>query len=220
MTDFLPFYFQAVKGTSAEDSGIRTIPYLVSNTLASIVVGGIITWSGYYVPFLWIGSAIFVAGCGVLTLLKVDDGPAKWIGYQLLAGVGAGACIQIPFISVQCVLNAKDMPTGNAITIFSNTLGGALSISIAQSIFSNTLVERLQAQLPGDLPSQIIMAGATHVQQITPPQYLDIVLEAYNSAIVRAFILSVAVAGLAFLVSLTFEWKNMKGKKLSMGGGA
>lgn len=209
-----------MKGTSAEDSGIRTIPYLVSNTLASIVVGGIITWSGYYVPFLWIGSGIFVAGCGVLSLLRVDDSAAKWIGYQLLAGIGAGACIQIPFISVQCVLNAKDMPTGNAITIFFNTLGGALSISIAQSIFSNTLLGKLQAQLPAQLPDQIIMAGATHIAEVTPSQYLDIVLEAYNSAIVRAFILPIAVACLAFIVSLAFEWKNMRGKKLSLGGGS
>ena len=54
---FLPIYFQAVKATSAEGSGIRCIAYLVSNTIASIVVGGSITAIGFYSPFTWIGTA-------------------------------------------------------------------------------------------------------------------------------------------------------------------
>ena len=48
---YLPFYFQASKGTTAEESGIRTIAYLVSITCSSIVIGGLITFLGYYSPF-------------------------------------------------------------------------------------------------------------------------------------------------------------------------
>lgn len=43
---YLPFYFQAVKGTTAEQSGIRTIPYLGSIIISSIIVGGGITVIG------------------------------------------------------------------------------------------------------------------------------------------------------------------------------
>lgn len=218
---YLPFYFQSVQGTSAEGSGIRTIPYLVSNTLASIVVGGSITKLGYYNPFLWVGSAIFAVGCGMLYLLKVGDSAGIWIGYQLIAGIGAGACVQIPFISVQVVLSSKDMPTGNALTIFFNTLGGALSISIAQNIFSNTLLEQLEEKVPQLNPLQIIAAGATHVRDVvTSSQLLQPVLEAYDTAVTRAFILPIAVSCIAFLVSLLFEWKSIKGKNLLTGGGA
>ena len=110
---FLPFYFQAVKGTTAEGSGIRTIPYLVSITLASIVIGGSITTLGWYTPFMWCGAAVFTVGAGMLYTLQVDSGPGMWIGYQILTGIGAGASVQIPFISVQVVLSAKDMPTGS-----------------------------------------------------------------------------------------------------------
>jgi len=112
---FLPFYFQAVKGTSAEGSGIRTIPYLVSVTLASIVVGGTITKFGWYTPFMWFGAAIFTIGAGLLYTLQVDSGAGMWIGYQILTGIGAGGSVQIPFISVQVVLSAKDMPTGSTL---------------------------------------------------------------------------------------------------------
>lgn len=110
---YLPFYFQAVKGTTAEGSGIRSIPYLVSVTLASIVIGGSITAFGWYTPFMWFGTAVFTVGCGLLYTLRVGSGAGHWIGYQILTGLGAGAGVQIPFIAVQVVLSAKDMPTGS-----------------------------------------------------------------------------------------------------------
>lgn len=217
---YLPFYFQAVKGTTAEGSGIRTIPYLVSITLSSIVVGGSITALGPYVPFNWAGSAIFAIGCGMLYSLKVNSGPAAWIGFQILAGIGAGACVQIPFIAVQVVLNKKDMPTGNAVAIFFNSLGGAVAISIAQNIFSNTLIQEIPKLTTGVNPATIIAAGATHIRQVTPKNQLAGVLQAYDLAVTRAFILSIACASVAVCCSLLFEWKSVKGKKLAIGGAA
>ncbi|KIX94903.1 uncharacterized protein Z520_09213 [Fonsecaea multimorphosa CBS 102226] len=217
---FLPFYYQAIKSTSAEQSGIRTIPYLVSITISSIVVGGSITTLGPYVPFTWFGSAIFTVGSGMLYTLKVHSPAGTWIGYQILAGAGAGACVQIPFIAVQVVLKKKDMPVGNAVAIFFNSLGGAISISIAQNIFSNTLVQEIPKYTHGVDPQTIIMAGATHIREVTPPAQLAGVLFAYNIAVTHVFILSIACAGIAFVFSLGFEWKSVKGKKIEMGGAA
>lgn len=110
---YLPIYFQAIKGTTAEGSGIRLIAYLVSNTIVSIIVGGAITAIGYYVPFMWLAAAVFTIGSGLLITLKVDSSRATWIGYQVLTGAGSGIGIQIPFTAVQVVLSAKDMPSGS-----------------------------------------------------------------------------------------------------------
>ena len=110
---YLPIYFQAIKGTTAEGSGIRLIAYLVSNTIVSIIVGGTITSVGYYVPFMWLAAAIFTIGSGLLTTFKVESSRATWIGYQVLTGAGSGMGVQIPFTAVQVVLSAKDMPSGS-----------------------------------------------------------------------------------------------------------
>lgn len=141
---YLPFYFQAVKGTTAEGSGIRSIPYLVSITLASIVVGGLITAFGWYTPFMWFGAAIFTVGAGMLQTLKVDSSAGRWIGYQILAGVGAGAGVQIPFVAVQVVLGAKDMPTGStshALLSFCLPDPQTVLISSARSRCSSNLLQ-------------------------------------------------------------------------------
>ncbi|KAJ9497859.1 hypothetical protein H2202_006462 [Exophiala xenobiotica] len=217
---YLPFYFQAVKGTSAEGSGIRTIPYLVSLTISSVVVGGSVTALGPYVPFTWFGSAVFAVGSGLLHTLKVHSSTGTWIGYQIVAGAGAGACVQIPFIAVQVVLTKNDMPIGNAVAIFFNSLGGAISISIAQNIFSNGLVKEIPKYTRGVDPYAIIAAGATHIREVTPPSQLAGVLHAYNIAVTNSYILAIACACIAFLFSFGFEWKSVKGKKLEIGGAA
>jgi hypothetical protein len=106
-------------------------------------VGGLVTVLGYYTPFIYLGTILFTIGSGLIYTLKVRSPAGHWIGYQILAGFGAGGAIQLPFIATQVVLPAKDMPTGNSLAIFFNSLGGAIAISIAQNIFSNTLVKEL-----------------------------------------------------------------------------
>ena len=216
---YLPFYFQAIKGTTAEESGIRTIAYLVSITVSSIVIGATITIVGWYAPFMWFGSAIFTVGAGMLYTLKVGSPNSHWIGYQILAGIGAGAGVQIPFIAVQVVSSVKDMPTANACVLFFNSLGGALSISIAQNIFVNTLAQEIPKYVPGFDPQIVANAGATNLRKVVPPELLPGVLHGYNNAIVTAFILAIACSIAAFLVSLGQEQKSVKGKKLMHGGG-
>ncbi|KAL5533396.1 hypothetical protein ACEPAF_5172 [Sanghuangporus sanghuang] len=217
---YLPFYFQAVLGTSAEGSGIRSIPYLVSITISSLIVGALITKIGYYVPFLWVGSAVFTVGAGLLFTLQVATSTGKWIGYQILSGLGAGAGLQVPYLAVQAVLNSKDMPIGNAIIMFSNALGGSIAISVAQNIFRNTLLSSIPKHSTGIDADAVASSGATQIRQIVPPDQLNGVLIAYTYALDRAFILPIAVGGSAFVVSLFVEWNTVKGKKIMHGGAA
>ncbi|KZP14861.1 MFS general substrate transporter [Athelia psychrophila] len=214
---YLPFYFQAVKGTTAEGSGIHIIPYLFSVTLSSIAVGASITVFGPYVPFMWAGAAIFTVGCGLIHTLQLGSGPAKWIGYQLLAGIGAGSAVQVPFLAVQVVLDPKDLPVGNAVVMFFDSLGGAISISLAQSIFSNALAKELPKYAPGVSVAQVVGAGATGLRKLGLGSALGGVLVAYEKALEETFILPIAAAGLALFVSFGMEHRSVKGKKIEMG---
>jgi hypothetical protein len=173
---------------------------------------------GPYNPPMWIGCCVVVVGSGLLYTLTPTSSIGTWIGYQIVAGVGAGACVQIPFVAVQVVLNEKDMPVGNAITVFFNSLGGAISISIAQNIFSNTLIRELPILAPDVDASAVIQAGVLHFREVVVETALAAVIEAYNRAVTTAFIMPIAAAGLAFLASLFMEWKSVKGKKLAVGG--
>jgi hypothetical protein len=169
---------------------------------------------------MWVGSAIFTIGCGMLYTLTVSSSSAKWIGYQVLAGLGCGASVQIPFIAVQVVSSEKDMPTANALVFFFNSLGGAVSLAIAQNVFINGLTKNVPKYAPEVDPRVVIGAGATFVRQVVPAESLPGVLEAYTKAITGAFLISIVVGGVAFAASFGMEWRSVKGKKVALGGGA
>ncbi len=49
---YIPIWFQAIKGTSAVESGIRNLPMIMGLVVISIVSGIGITLIGYYTPFM------------------------------------------------------------------------------------------------------------------------------------------------------------------------
>ncbi|KAJ7284548.1 MFS transporter [Mycena rebaudengoi] len=217
---YIPIWFQAIKGVSAVQSGIRNLPMILSLVLASIVAGGIITVTGYYTPFLYASSVLMAVGAGLLATLKVDSGPARWIGYQIVFGLGVGLGMQQPMIAAQTVLELADVPVGTSIIIFTQTLGGALFISVGQNVFTNKLVSGLISKVSSLNPDIVLGAGATSIRSAVDPIFLADVLVVYNQALISAFYVSVAMAGLSIVGSLAVEWKSIKGKDIQMGGGA
>jgi MFS family permease len=215
-TYYLPIWFQAVKGASAVKSGIMNIPMLLSVTIFSVLAGAVVTTLGYFTPFMIIGSVLGAVGLGITSLFKPESGAGVWIGFQIVAGVGMGLGFQQPMIAVQTVLEMRDVPTGTALAVFSQTLGGSLFSSVAQNVFSNKLVTYTEELAPGLDPQVVLATGATSIQSTIPSEYLQGVTLAYNNALDQTFIVAAAMAGVSFLASSFVEWKSVKGKKLEM----
>jgi Major Facilitator Superfamily len=214
---YLPIWFQAVKGASAVESGIMNLPMLIACVLMSIVAGIAVTVLGYYTPFMLVCSVMMAIGYGLLTTLQPDTGSPKWIGYQIIAGAGLGLGMQQPLMAVQTVLEIGDVPTGTAVIIFFQTLGGALFVSIAQNIFTNKLVDVIAETVPEIVPPQSILAiGATSIATLLDPQILPRVIVAYNDALDRTFIIFTALSAVSIIGALITEWKSVKGKNVEM----
>ncbi|KAJ5158517.1 Major facilitator superfamily domain general substrate transporter [Penicillium coprophilum] len=215
---FLPIWFQAVKNASPVSSGIMNLPMLISVVLTSIISGIIITLVGYYTPFMIFGTVLLAIGYGLMSMFHPDTSKAVWIGYQILAGVGVGAGMQQSMIAVQVVLDLADVPTGTAIIVFAQTLGGALFVSIGNNVFRNKLVEYLARYMPHLDPGVILQTGATSLHSVVDKADLPGVLHAYNDALTQTFIVGAAVASISMIGALGVEWKSVKGKDLGPGG--
>ncbi|KAH7322520.1 MFS transporter [Stachybotrys elegans] len=207
---YLAFYFQVVQGVNAINSGLRTIPYLVSLTTLSVICGATMNMVGYYTPFAWVGTAIFTAGAGTIATLRVGSPSREWIGYQVLAGSGAGIALQVPFVAVQCVLASQDIPTGNGIIGFFNSLGPSIGISIGQNLYITSLRDHL-TNIAGLDAETLIHSGATLTRDLTPPELLPQVLQAFNQAVRSTSFLAIASGAASFFASLLLEWKSVKG---------
>ncbi|KAK9239555.1 major facilitator superfamily domain-containing protein [Lipomyces kononenkoae] len=206
---FVPIWFQAIKGVSAVQSGIDTIPLVLSLVISSIVAGAVITRTGWYNPWMILCSVLTSIGAGLITTFGVDTGSAKWIGYQVLFGFGLGMGLQQAGLAAQAVLARKDVSTGVSLMFLAQSLGGAVFICVGQSVFNNKLVADL-SQIPGVNPSIILATGATDIRSMVAPEDLPAVLVSYNQALVEAFIVGLAVSAFTIIPALGMEWKNVK----------
>ncbi|CAF9933684.1 MAG: hypothetical protein ALECFALPRED_005660 [Alectoria fallacina] len=211
---YIPIWFQAIKGVSAVESGIRNLPMILGLVIVSIISGIAITVLGYYTPFMILSSLLMATGAGLISTFKVGTGHAMWIGFQAVYGFGVGAGMQQGVIAAQTVCTLDDIPTATAIMNFCLTLGGALFISVGQNIFTDRLSTNLANNVPILNPSVVLNTGATSLRNAVGPGSLEGVLFAYNDALTHAYYVSVAMASLSIVGALGMEWKSVKGKKI------
>ncbi|KXG52472.1 Major facilitator superfamily domain, general substrate transporter [Penicillium griseofulvum] len=207
---YLPIWFQAVKEDSASESGINNLPMVVAMIVFSALGGLLVNILGYYTPLMFVGSAFLTIGSGLCTTFKVNSGHTQWIGYQVILGIGAGLGFQQCINALQTTLPLRDIPIGIAIITFAQSLSGAMFVSIAQTVFGNSLVASIAVNAPSVSPNALINAGAANLSQRVPKEILPSVLHAYNIAVIQTFYVSVAGALLSFVGAGLVQWKSMK----------
>ncbi|RAK80856.1 MDR family MFS transporter [Aspergillus fijiensis CBS 313.89] len=209
-TYYLPIWFQSIKSASATKSGVMSLPSILAVVLVSILSGVTVTLFGYYNPFMVLASTILAVGAGLLSTLQPNSGPGQWISYQILEGIGVGLGQQLPFVVVQNVLPDRDVPTGTAVVTFAQTLGGAIFISVAQSVFTNQFTRVMHVEDPSVNVTEILAAGTTTLRQKLRGDQLETVLRSYNSAVTQAFYVGVALAALSVFGTVALEWRSVK----------
>jgi hypothetical protein len=208
---YLPFWFQGIKDDSAVESGVHMIPYVVANAVLSLISGIVVSKTGYFTPPTIIGTAIGTAGCGLLSILKVNTRASHWIGYEVLASAGFGMAIQQGFTAVQTVLSLEDVPIGTAAVVAAQSFGGAIFVSVGNTILQNQLYAASnRGEIPGVDIQSVIDAGASDFRSVVSADTLPALLVAYNGALQKVFIATIPLAGLAFISSLFLEFKSVK----------
>lgn len=201
-------------------SGVYMLPFTIASTVAVLVAGFSMTASGHYVPFMWVGSLIYIAGSVMYATLKTDSNAGKYLGYQILAGAGFGTAIQVTFIGVQVVTPAIDMPTVCALEVFFRQLGGSVGISVAQSIFLNTLTSHLRG-ISGINPEVVIHAGVIEgswSNELMNSSTVSLVKDALNTAITKAFLLPIGATAVAAMFSLGMERRQIEDDRVPSPG--
>ncbi|KAL1853107.1 hypothetical protein Daus18300_011935 [Diaporthe australafricana] len=211
---FIPIWFQSIKGSSAAQSGVQTLPLMLSMVAGSIF-GGIVNGRiGYYTPLAIIGTCIMCAGAGLLTTLEVDTSVGKWIGYQILYGLGLGLCFQVPNLAAQTCLPRKDVPTGLALMLFGSLIGASVFVAVGENVLSTQLVQRL-SNFPEFDPGIISSGGVTSLLDSLPENSRQMALVAYNEALRTVFVVGLVLSCLASLGTFSLEWKTVKKNKVS-----
>ncbi|KLP14557.1 Uncharacterized protein LW94_6523 [Fusarium fujikuroi] len=214
---YIPIYFQSVHNASPTSSGVRNLPLILAVTFATIISGGLVTATGFYQPLLIGGAALATVGAGLLYLLDVDTSTGKWIGYQIIAGVGWGVAFQIPMIAVQGTVDPKDLASATGILLFFQGLGGAYVVSAGQAAFVNQMLLNIGENAPQISKGRLILTGATALRESFNSQELPIVIDGYMKGLHIVFAMAIAFTGFSFLISLLTRWNKLKLENLTGG---
>lgn len=129
---YLPIYFQSIDNVGPTQSGVHNLPIILSVTLATIISGGSITATGIATPLVIGGSALATVGAGLLYTLDIGTSSGKWIGYQIVGGLGWGVAFQVPIIIGQAMSPAEDMSSTTAVILckfFSSSAAPSLPLA-------------------------------------------------------------------------------------------
>ncbi|KAE8449139.1 hypothetical protein EG329_008523 [Mollisiaceae sp. DMI_Dod_QoI] len=206
---YMPLWFQAVKSVDAAQSGVRILPTVVALIIGAFAGGLITKKSGYYVPVVILSAIVAPIGVGLITTFEPDTTYEKWIGYQVLYGLGQGMSMQVAPLLAQTVLSKTDVSIGTAIMLFAQQLGSIVFIAISQNIFLGHLLRNL-SRISGLDASTILNTGATDLRTIIPIGDLFAVIQAYNGGVVKTFDISTACACLVALSAVAMEWRSIK----------
>ncbi|KAK2670936.1 Major facilitator superfamily [Fusarium oxysporum f. sp. vasinfectum] len=204
-------------GSSSPSTTSRSTSSLFTTLLLRAVVGGLVTATGFYQPLLIGGAALATVGAGLLYLLDVDTSTGKWIGYQIIAGVGWGVAFQIPMIAVQGTVDPKDLASATGILLFFQGLGGAYIVSAGQAAFVNQMLLNIGENAPQISKGRLILTGATALRESFNSQELPIVIDGYMKGLHIVFAMAIAFTGFSFLISLLTRWNKLKLENLTGG---
>ncbi|ORY62368.1 major facilitator superfamily domain-containing protein [Pseudomassariella vexata] len=212
---YLPTWFQSVQGVDSAQSGIRLLPTMIKMIVGSLVGGFTNSKVGYYTLLVIVGSCLMSVGAGLITTFPLDTSSGKWIGYQILYGIGMDVCFQVPNLTVQAVLPKMDVPIGLSLMLFCNLLASTIFVSVGENVLSNQLLSRLTG-MPGFDPSLVTSGVATSLVDILPLQFRQTILVAYNKSLQEVFCIALILCCISVLGCATLEWKNVKKGKNNM----
>ncbi|KFY31150.1 hypothetical protein V493_01360 [Pseudogymnoascus sp. VKM F-4281 (FW-2241)] len=207
---YLPIYFQVVSDVSPIQSGVRNLPLILAITLSTILSGVGITVTRRSMPFMVVAGVLTTIGVGLLYTLDIGTSSSKWIGYQVITGLGLGLGFQVPVSAAQATLPQIDIPSGSAMIIFVQTIGGAFLVSAGQSAFVAKLSEYIVQSGPSISAPQVIGTGATEIRRVFAAEEVPIILRAYVQGIQTSFIVAIALAGACTLIAFVAKWQKLE----------
>ncbi|CAI6084298.1 unnamed protein product [Clonostachys chloroleuca] len=212
-SNFLPIYFQSVKGLSPTMSAVYMLAGIISQLILLLFSGALMTKLGYYIPWALFAAGGTAIGCGLISTWAPGTTLAHLIGFQILYGF-RGAGIQIGTVALQNALPPAQVAVGSSFLVFCQNMCSAIAITIANTIFQESLKSKIPIAAPSVGVQAVIAAGgsAEAVQKLAPAgsATMDGILRSYSESFGNVFYLWVGFSVAAFAVSFGMGWFDLR----------
>ncbi|KAI1406173.1 MFS general substrate transporter [Hypoxylon fuscum] len=209
---YLPIYFQTIYNTSAILSGVYIIPMILPQLLTAGLTGGILQKTGYVIPIAIFSLVLSSIGTGLISTLQAESSVRRWVGFQILAGVGSGAGLQLGIISIQGVTTGEELSSAMAFMVFTQSLFPAIVLSLCNLVLVSSLKTQLSSHAPNADAVAVIKAGATSLRNVVEAVDIDGVITAYANSVDQVFYLVVAMVTISGLFIWGIGWQDIRKK--------
>lgn len=110
-------------------------------------------------------------------------------------------------------MSLRDIPVAISTTMLFQTLGQAIAITVAQTVFLKQFVPKMLAVNSDLTATEIVKAGATGLKALVTEGLLPTVLLAYAKSLDSVFLIGVVMGVAAAVTALAVEWKSVKKTK-------
>ena len=179
---------------------VSFIPSIISLLMALQSAGTTYAWADRRIVALLTVFAMLLTLCRITEVQNRIQCPLD-LGFQQ------------PFLTVQTILPLEEVGRGTGVMMLAQLGGAAIFVSVALNVFTQNLVSGIAALgLEGVDPHSIVQLGATQLRQIVPPDSVDRVVVAYNSALVKAYQVGLIMSCISILGPASMKWVSL-GKK-------
>ncbi|MBL1074542.1 MFS transporter [Nocardia sp. 2] len=218
---FFTLYFQAVRGYSAMETGVRALPYAVGIMIGA-PIGMTLGRRLGTAPTVAAGLAALCGGFVVATFLDTHTSYAAVIlPTTILMGAGLGL-VQGPATELlMSNLDEEDMGVGAAINDTTREVGGALGVAVLGSVLSSIYAHAIApAVSTAGLPENVVrevnsspFAGLALAERIPSPQLREQAITVVREAFVDGIFWTAGVAALAtgvgaVLTAVLLPWRE------------
>lgn len=88
---------------------MRNLLLIISVSFARVLSGGIITKTGHTAPIMVACAVHATIAAGLLYTLNIGSSTGKWIGYQIIGGIGWRLDYQVPINIAQATMDPSDI---------------------------------------------------------------------------------------------------------------
>lgn len=218
---FLAQYFQLARGATPTESGLMTIPMIIGQMGASIVIGQLVSRFGKWKGWMLTGSVLATVGVSLMATLRYDTPFGLVAVYMFVLGAGLGMVMQNLTLIVQNDTAPQQLGAASSNVNFFRTIAGTIGVTIMGSLLSTSVANYMTDALDGFTPTTPDEADALKhlasgdVPKVTqlPDTIRTIVESAYGHGIADAFIIAIPLAvisiiAIAFIRNKPLSTKN------------
>ncbi|WP_350351312.1 MDR family MFS transporter [Microbacterium sp. A8/3-1] len=215
---FLAQYFQLARGATPTESGLMTIPMIIGQMGASIIIGQLVSRFGKWKGWMLTGSVLTTIGVSLMATLRYDTPFPLVAVYMFVLGAGLGMVMQNLTLIVQNDTAPQQLGAASSNVNFFRTIAGTIGVTVMGSLLSTSVASYITDGLDGFVPTTPEEVGALEhlasgdvpkVGQL-PDTIRAIVEGAYGHGIADAFIIAIPLAVIA-IIAIAF----IKNKPLS-----